>query len=92
MGNTNLSFAGTGTNGGSVTVTVCKVATFPCTAPNLVGTVSTTSNVSGGTWTTGNVSGVVASTNYWAQAVESTPSATSSVVGSFQAKNGNYSF
>lgn len=91
-GNTNLSFAGTGTNGGSVTVSVCKVATFPCTGGNVVGSVNSTSTVAGGAWTTGNMSGLVAGTDYYALAVQSTPSATSAVVGPFQARNGDYSF
>ena len=75
----NASFTGTGASGSNVvTLTVCKVNSFPCSAGNTVATVSTGSSPTN-PWTTATAGGnpFSDSTGYFVQATQG--SATSAV-------------
>src|SRR5581483_3656004 len=81
-GNRKYDFKGTGSaTGGTVTVTICKVNTFPCptTPTNQVAATATASQ--GSTWTTGQTNNNLDNSGnglqYWAQATQG--SATSAV-------------
>lgn len=87
-GNKKIDFLGTGaTSGATVTVSICKVNTFPCPTAGpdqRAGTATATGNANG-TWTTGSSSANLADgVDYYAQAVQASPSRTSSVFGAFQ--------
>jgi hypothetical protein len=88
-GNTKVTFSGSGgAVGATVTVTVCSNATCSETVTSVTATVT-----AGGTWTTADTgNSLSASVNYYARANQTTPSATSAIVGPFQAKNGSYNF
>jgi hypothetical protein len=87
-GNQKAAFSGTGgTAGATVSVTVCKVSTYPCAAVNVQETVAATVSANG-TWTTAQTANMASSTNFWARAVQATPAATSAVFGPFQCAAG----
>jgi hypothetical protein len=78
-GSGNATFKGTGASGSAVvTVVVCKVNSFPCSAGNTAATVSTAANPPA-SWTTAATGGgpFVVGTTYWAQATQG--SSTSAV-------------
>ena len=80
-GASKYTFSGTGASGSTaVTVTICKVATFPCStsAPNnVVGTAVTSANPPA-SWTTAlDSSALTTGTQYWAEATQG--SATTAV-------------
>ncbi|MGI0130458.1 MAG: hypothetical protein ACREEC_09975, partial [Thermoplasmata archaeon] len=80
-GNKKVHFTGTGgIAGGMITVTICKANSFPCTGANIAGTSVTTTLGTSGNWTSAQDSNNLSSSaTYYAQAVESSPSETSSV-------------
>lgn len=82
-GNKKVHFTGTGTPGASITISICTVNSFPCSASptnNLAGTATVATVAANGSWTsTQSSNNLAASQTYWARAVQSGPSTTSSV-------------
>jgi hypothetical protein len=72
-GNKKVHFTGTGAVSGTLlTVTICKVNSFPCSSGNSAGTSTVTPSTSGG-WTSAQSSANLAdSTTYYAQATQGT--------------------
>jgi hypothetical protein len=78
-GNKKVHFTGSGTSGGAITITICAVNSFPCATP--IATSTVTSVPANGNWTSSQdtPANLNDNTNYFAQAVQSTPSGTSAV-------------
>jgi hypothetical protein len=79
-GNKKVNFSGTGAVGGAITITICTANSFPCTAGNTAGTSTVAAVPANGSWTsTQDNNNLNDNTTYFAQAVETGPSATSAV-------------
>jgi hypothetical protein len=76
-GNKKVHFTGTGAVAGSLlTVTICKVNSFPCSSGNSAGTSTVTPSTSG-SWTSGQSSlNLNDNTTYYAQATQGTTTST----------------
>jgi hypothetical protein len=80
-GNDKVAFTGTGTPGGSITVSICKVNAFPCSTGNLAGTAAVSPVGSNDFWTTpSDDNNLTPGGQYFAQAAQTSPAATSAVL------------